>query len=252
MIIVVQELKSNTMQLVNSFSQKQFLLFLFMFLLITPLWAQKVRSESGNINSKKYSGYSVIIKDNQSKTTDFWMEELKKVGKVRRKRDFFQIDELNLPGEYNPEAIFYSRINEIDSSTSSIWLALDPETLLTGESGLENVTTAIETYVSSLPVSYEIYTLEKQIEDTDQAEAYTQKQQQKLVGERKNLEYQLAESKAERDRLLETIDNLELEILALSQKVEDNKSDSIKLNLDLEKIGRMKEQYRQKLLKLRE
>ena len=173
------------------------------------------------------------------------------MGKIRRKRDFYQVEELTLPNEYNPEAIYYTRIHEIDSSSSRIWLALDPETLLSGESGLENVNTAIEKYISSLPVSYEIYTIEKQIEDTDQAAEYTLKQQQKLTGERKNLEYQLAESKAERDRLLMTIENLELEILALSQKVEDNKSDSIKLSMDLEKIGRMKEQYREKLLKIR-
>ena len=174
------------------------------------------------------------------------------MGKIRRKRDFYQLEELTLPDEYNPEAIYYSRVIEIDSMTSSIWLALDPETLLAGESGVENVNLAIENYISSLSVAYKIHSIEKQIEDANQAAEFTIKQQQKLAMERKNIEYQLSESKAERDRLLQTIETLELEILALSQKVEDNKLATEKATLDLDKINKMKEQYRQNILKLKQ
>ena len=173
MIIVVQELKSNAMKILNSVTQKQFFLLLAMVLIITPLSAQKVRNESGNINSKKFDGFSIVINENRVKVTDFWMNELKKIGKTRRKRDFYEIEALNLEGEYNPEAIFYSRVSEKDSTSSSVWIALDPETLLSGESGVENVNLALKNYVSSIPLAFEIHSVEKQIEETNRATDFT-------------------------------------------------------------------------------
>ena len=88
------------MQFDNSNSQKQFLFLIILLFLITPVLGQKVRTESGNINSQKYSGYSIIIADDIEKVTDFWLNELKGIGKLRRKRDFHKIEEFHLPDEY--------------------------------------------------------------------------------------------------------------------------------------------------------
>ena len=250
MIIVVQLIKSNYMQILNTKSPKQFLFLVLLSFLITPVLGQKVRSETGNINSKKYSGYSIIIADEMEKVSDFWLNELKGIGKLRRKRDFHQIEEFNLPDEYYPEAIYYTRVTDRDSTSSKIWIALDPETLLGGESGQENVNLALENYVSSLEIAYEKYLIQLQIADAERAITFTRRQQQRLIQDARNLEYQLAESKEEKVRLLENIEKLELEILALSQRIENNKSAVSQSEIDLEKIGQMLENYRQNLRKL--
>ena len=250
MIIVVQKIKSNNMQFDNSMSQKRFWFLIILLFLMTPVFGQKVRSESGNINSNKYSGYSIIIADQQEKVTDFWLVKLKEIGKLRRKRDFHQMEEFKLPDEYHPEAIYYTRVIERDSISSKIWIALDPETLLAGDSGQENVDLALENYVSSLEVGYEEYLIELQIADAERAITFTGRQQQRLIQQGKNLEYQLAESKAEKERLLETLEALELEVLALKQRIEDNEAAVEQTHVDLEKINKMIDRYREKLDKL--
>jgi hypothetical protein len=213
-------------------------------------FAQKARSESATINSQKYSGYSIIIADDTEKVSDFWLNELKSKGKIRRKRDFFQIGELKLPDEYYPEALYYTRIINRDSISSKIWIALNPETLLAGENGKENVNLALENYVSSLETEYDRYLIQLQIADAERAVTFTSRQKQRLIQNGKNLQYQLEESKAEKERLLESIEMLELEILALAQKIENNKGALDQADIDLDKINKMMETYRQNLRKL--
>jgi hypothetical protein len=238
------------MLLDNSTSEKRFWLIMVFLTLLSPVIAQEVRNENGTINSRKYSGFSVLIEDNHVKVSEFWQEELKKVGKLRRKRDFHQVEELRLPDEYHPEAIYYTRVIDRDSLSCRIWIALDPETLLAGEEGIENVNLALDKFMSSIPTSYDAYLIQLQILDAERAITFTDKQQQKLMQDIKNLEYQLEESKAERERLLQTIDNLELEILSISQKIEDSKEAVEQSHIDLEKINKMLDQYRQDLKKL--
>lgn len=238
------------MYFVNTKFPKQVLILIILLLMMIPADAQKVRTESGLINSQKYSGYSIIIADDTEKVSDFWLNELRSKGKISRKRDFYQIGELNLPGEYYPEAIYYTRIINRDSISSKIWIALDAETLLAGENGEENVNLAIENYVSSLETEYERYLIQLQIADAERAATFTSRQKQRLIQKGKNLEYQLEESKAEKERLLEMIGKLELEILALTQKIEDNKVAVGQSDIDLEKINKMMETYRQNLRKL--
>ena len=84
------------MQINNSNSDKRFWLLLVVLILSAPLCGQNVRNESGTINSRKYQGFSLTIDANHEKVTGFWLEELKKTGKTRRKRDFYQIDEFKL------------------------------------------------------------------------------------------------------------------------------------------------------------
>lgn len=240
------------MQVVNTNSLKQVILLFLITCLITPLNAQNARNETGTINSKKFQGFSIIIADEQDKVSDFWINELRKNGKLRRKRDFYQIEQLNLPDEYYPEAIYYTRVRDRDSTSSKIWIALDPESLLAGESGQENADLALENYVGSLKVAYEKYLIELQIADAQRASTFTSRQQQRLIQEGRNLEFQLSESKAEKERLLESIEKLELEILALSQRIDDNKAAVEQSNVDLEKISKMLDQYRENLIKLQE
>lgn len=233
----------------NKFPSEVLSLVIFL-LMITPAFGQKVRTQTGVINSQKYTGFSIIIADETEKVSDFWLNELRSKGKIRRKRDFYQIGDFKLPGEYYPEAIYFTRLINRDSISTVIWIALDQKTLLGGEKGVENVNFAIENYVSTLEIEYERYLIQLQISDAERAVTFTNRQKQRLLQDGKNLEYQLAESKAEKERMLQKLEELELEILALSQKIEDNKSALNQSDIDLEKINKILEQYRSNLRKL--
>jgi len=211
--------------------------------------AQQVKKENGTINSKKYEGYSIVIKDDVSKVEDFWLIYLEEYSNVRRKRDFYQIEEFKLPDSYFPESVFYSRIIEKDS-LGKIWVALDPETLLGGEEGEELVNEALEQFMGSLPAEYEKNSIKKRIVEAKRVIMITENEQQALTQSTKNLSRQLEEATTEKERLNTTLENLDLEILAIKQRIENNKSDSIRSVSDLEKIRILIAQYEAELKKL--
>ena len=121
---------------------------------------------------------------------------------------------------------------------------------MAGEDGEDNVNLALENFTSSMELAYEKYLIELQIADAERATTYTQRQKQRLIQDGKNLEYQLSESKAEKARMLENLEKLELEILALTQKIEDNKAAVNQSDVDLEKIKSVLDQHRSNLRKL--
>lgn len=237
------------MRVVNGIDLKKVVMLVAASSIYLSLNAQQVKKENGTINSKKYEGYSIVIKDARSRVEDFWLVHLEEYSNVRRKRDFYQIVELKLPDSYFPEAVFYTRIIEKDS-LGKIWVALDSETLLGGEEGEELVNEALEQFMGSLPVEYEKNNIEKRIIDAKRVIMITENEQQTLMQSAKNLSRQLEEATTEKERLNITLENLDLEILAVKQRIENNKSDSIRSVSDLEKIRILVAQYEEDLKKL--
>jgi len=237
-------------QFITNMIEKRFWLFIVSMILWLPGISQDVRTESGNINSKKYSGFSIRIEDKVEKVSEFWQDELKITSKTRRKRDFYEISEFQLPNEYNPEALFYTRVIERDSTSSKIWVTLDTETLLSGDDGVANVNRALQKYLSKMPLAYEKHLVEIKIEEAERAVEFTGKQKDKFLQDQRNFEFQLEESKSERERLLNTLEQLELEILATQQKIENSKIAADQADLDLIKINKVLNLNKSKLKEL--
>lgn len=237
------------MRVVNGIDLKKVVMLVAACSIYLSLNAQQVKKENGTINSKKYEGYSIVVKDATSKVEDFWLVHLKEYSNVRRKRDFYQIEEFKLPDSYFPEAVFYTRIIEKDS-LGKIWVALDSETLLGGVEGEELVNEALEQFMGSLPAEYEKNSIEKRIIEAKRVIMITENEQQALMQSAKNLSRQLEEVTTEKERLNTTLENLDLEILATKQRIENNKSDSIRSVSDLEKIRILVAQYEEDLKKL--
>ena len=155
-----------------------------------------------------------------------------------------------MPSEYNPEALFYTRVIERDSTSSKIWVSLDTETLLSGEDGVANVNRALQEYLSEMPLAYEKHLVEIKIEEVERAVEFTGKQKDKFIQDQRNFEFQLEESKSERERLLNTLEQLELEILATQQKIENSKIAADQADLDLIKINKVLNLNKSKLKEL--
>ena len=68
MIIVVRLVKTNYMDILNIITLRQVFLLSIFLSVITPVFGQNVRTETGNINSTKYLGFSIIIADEQEKS----------------------------------------------------------------------------------------------------------------------------------------------------------------------------------------
>ena len=101
--------------------------------------------------------------------------------------------------------------------------------------------------MSGLPVEYEKFQVQTQINEARQVINFTERQKANLLRESKNLELKLADARSERERLSNTLENLELEILATSQKIENNKIAVAQAEADILKIEGMIATYNQKL-----
>jgi len=223
------------------------IVFFFAFLLISiSCFSQSVKKQSKNINSRKYAGYSVKLDDVLSKVSTFWSSYLDDKARMRKKRDFLEISEFNIPDAHYPEATYYSRLEEKDSVTA-VWLALDPETLLAGEEGEELVSSALDQFMSGLPLAYKRYSMELKIMDTEQAIGFQMREKEGLESDIISLSKKLTKSKEERIRLQKTLENLELSILATAQRIENNKTDLEFNVVDMQKMQDLLKQYKQML-----
>lgn len=221
-------------------------MFFVALICISSAYAQQPKKQSQNINSRKISGWAITIDDPQTRVAPFWQGLLDDRGKLRKKRDFLEISELKLPDTYYPEATFYSRMSEKDSTTT-LWLALDAETLLGGEDGEELVDNAIQELMGSIPVAYDRYAMELRIMEVEQAISFQLKQIDGLQSDNVSLDKKLNNSKEERIRLQNALENLELSILATAQRIENNKLAITQGEADLLRIRALLEQYRQQL-----
>ena len=196
--------------------------FIFLFGTLS-VQAQLVEKRNQNINSRKYPGFSVTLNGAIGKVSVFWDSYLENLAKRRKKRDFLEVSEFKIPDAYYPEAIYYSRLIEKESTTG-VWVALDPESLLAGEEGESLVNIALESFMAGLPLSYERYAMELKIMETEQAIGFQARQKEGLESDIVSLGKKLENSKEERIRLQRNLDNLELSILATAQRIENNKS----------------------------
>ncbi len=233
------------MRIVNVMIGRKVIFTILVFFSLSG-YSQTVKKQSKNINSRKYTGYSITLKGSELKISTFWEEYIGALSKIRMKRDFWQLEEFRIPDAYYPEAIYYTRTVAKDSS-SLLWIALDPETLLAGEEGEGLVSAALEFFMEQVPLQYQRHEMIVRISEAEQAVDFQVRHQESLQQENLKLKQKMEYSKEERIRAKKLLENLELEILATAQRIENNK---VALQLDSVDINRMNillQKYRKRL-----
>ena len=238
------------MRIVNGFIKVKVLFVIAAIIIPLSGYAQKVRNESGNINATKFQGFSVIINGTRDKVLDFWVEYAGEMAKLRRKRDFYQMEEFKLPDAFYPEALYYVRISEKDS-LGTRWIALNPGTLLAGSEGEELVNAALIIVMEELQVAYQDDLNLNTMLVAEKAIAFTEIQELTLLHDGETFSGQLQQATDERERMLKMLENLELEILALNQRIENTRLQIEQTNTDLEKMRSVIKKYQGDLRKLR-
>ncbi len=236
------------MRIVNVMIGRKVIFTILVFFSLSG-YSQTVKKQSKNINSLKYAGYSITLKGSELKISTFWEEYIGKLSKIRKKRDFWQLEEFRIPDAYYPEAIYYTRTVTKDGS-SLLWIALDPETLLAGEEGEGLVSAALELFMEQVPLQYQQHEMSVRISEAEQAVDFQVRHQESLQQENVKLKQKMEYSREERIRAKKLLENLELEILATAQRIENNK---VALQLDSVDINRMNillQKYRKKLAEM--
>lgn len=233
------------MRIVNVMIGRKVIFTILVFFSLSG-YSQTVKKQSKNVNSIRYAGYSITLTGGDTKILTFWEEYIGGVSKIRKKRDFWQLEEFRIPDAFYPEAKYYTRTVPSDSS-SVLWIALDPETLLAGEEGEGLVSDALELFMEQVPLQYQRYEMNGRISDAEQAVNFQVRHQESLQQENVKLSQKLEFSKEELIRMKKLLENLELEILATAQRIENNDVALQQDSVDVNRMMILLEKYRKRL-----
>ncbi|RLD22092.1 MAG: hypothetical protein DRI71_07980, partial [Bacteroidetes bacterium] len=159
---------------------KQIIVFLFAVLVTNSLFAQsyKIKEESQRVNNKKYAGVSSHVDGGFEKVEDFWLAYIKENGKVRRKRNYYQLTEFNVKDLANDSVTYLTRVVNKDSS-GLIWLAPLAKNL--SEENIKALNGDSEKILKLATRAFYIDVVQKKIDQSEDAAIFVSKNHQKLI-----------------------------------------------------------------------
>ncbi len=207
-----------------------------------------IQDEAQRINNKKYPGASSLVDGEFDKVEDFWLDYIKDHGKVRRKRNYYQINEFGVKDLASDTLTYVTRIDAKDS-LGLIWLA--PLVSDVSQEDLQAINDDIKKILKIATRAYYVSVVQKRIDQSEDAAVVMSKNHQKLLYEGEKLTQDLVaaeELKAELEaRLQETI----LKIKVLNQQIIDNKAAVEQAYTDLEKIKKVIAGHKESLKKIK-
>ena len=229
---------------------KRFYLIPIILLIVLPSTAQKIEtnSKTQRVQGKNIPGFSVrIAHDKFEEVQDFWFERLKENGKLRKRRNYYQADEVNFSSLSVVNLTLFTRLNTKDSIVT-VWAGANNKDL--AEYDQEPVNKEVDAFLRQFARDFYRDRMQKKIEESERAVTFTSKKHQRLLQDAKNLALQLSDIEVEQKRLEETLEKIKLEHAVLLQKIEDNKSDTEATYQDLEMIKKVLEDYKSQLKKM--
>jgi len=220
-----------------------------MSLVPTFIWAQtyQIKSVSQRINNKKYDGYSSKINGSYAEVKSFWLEYLKQHGKIRRKRNYYQISEFSTQ-DLPYDTLEYLTMVKMTDSLGTIWFGL--RTIPEKEEDLKKISSDVEKFIRKASRDYYVSVEQKKLDDAEQAAMFTSKNHQKLIEKGQSLGRELAFTQALKTKLEGQLENAILKIKVLNQQIIDNKEATQNAYDELENIKGVIEGHKEKLRKI--
>jgi hypothetical protein len=213
-----------------------------------PLLAQsyEIKLQSQRINNVKYDGYSSKVNAATNEVEDFWLDYLKANGKVRRKRNYYQITEFKTTKFKLDSLTLLTRVSDVDS-LGVVWIGIKNKLDDTSKSDhLESLNKVLKKFTKAFYLSQQ----QKKIDASEQAAIFVSKNHEKLIREAEDLRLELNSAEGYKLRLEEQLANTILQIKVLNQKILDNKAATEQAYQDLQKINKVTEQNKADLKKI--
>lgn len=206
-----------------------------------------IKPADQRVNSKKYSGVSSQVDGGYLEVEEFWLDYLKEHGKVRRKRNYYEITEFSIKDLGIDSISYVTRVESVDS-LGLIWIA--PFTGANDEE-IATLNQDLERILKLATRGYYVSQVQKKVDQSEDAAIVVSKNHQKLIYNGENLNDDLESAvklKAELEaRLEETI----LKIKVLNQQILDNDIAIEKAYSDLEMIKKVIEGHKADLKKIK-
>jgi uncharacterized protein YfkK (UPF0435 family) len=229
---------------------KQTILILLGIFTANVLVAQSytIKEEAQRINSVKYPGVSSLVDGSIEKVEEYWFDYLKDYGKVRRKRNYYQVTEFSLKDLGNDTITYVTRVDSKDS-LGLIWLA--PFSQDYNEDELKSINKDLEKILKTATRGYYINEVQKKIDESEKAAIVVSKKHQKLLYEGENLVQDSLNAENLKAELAARLEETILKIKVINQQLIDNKEATTQAYEDLEKIKKIIEDHKQSLKKIK-
>ncbi|MBT1704376.1 hypothetical protein [Chryseosolibacter indicus] len=192
----------------------------FIFLsFITTAQNIKVNKESIQIKGEAAEGFEIELDGTLHDVEAQFLKFLKPVGKPKKTTEGYVITP-SVIGEKNYASPIYAVVR--DKGSGSAWIGVLPSEW---PSTVEDVKKDVEKLVHDFGASFYRDKVQQQIDESNRALQAVQKQQQRLVGQNKDLGNKLEQNKQEKLKLDKQIENNSLEFESLTKKIEKNKKD---------------------------
>jgi uncharacterized protein YfkK (UPF0435 family) len=205
-----------------------------------------IKPAEQRINSKKHSGVSSQVDGNYLDVEKYWLDYLKENGKVRRKRNYYEVTDFSVKDLGVDTVTYVTRVESVDS-LGLIWIAPFENNL---DDDVEVLTRDLERILKIATRGYYVSQVQDKIDESEEAAIIVSKNHQKLIYNGENLSDDLesaVELKAQLEaRLEETI----LKIKVLNQQILDNDEAIMKAYSDLEMIKKVIEGQKADLKKI--
>ena len=214
----------------------------------SPIFAQtyEIKPQSQRVNNVKYDGYSSKVHGPTEKVEDFWLDYLKENGKVRRKRNYYQITEFKTSKFKLDSLTLLTRVSDVDN-LGEVWIAVNDDlTDAEKDEQLEALNKVLEKFTKAFYLDQQ----QKKIDASEQAAIFVSKNHEKLIRDAEELRLELNSAEGYKLRLEEQLENTILQIKVLNQKILDNIAATEQAYQDLQQINKVTEQNKADLKKI--
>lgn len=204
----------------------------------------KVVPESVKLSSGSAEGFSVLLEGDVDQVESQLMKFLKPVGKIKRGNEENSISLPTISGKtYTSPLLFMVR----DKGNASAWIGIRKVDV---PDSTNTLMTDIERLVYDFGVTFYRNKIQEQIDQSSQALAAVEKQQQRLLSQNKDLNTKLEGNKNQKIALEKAIENNKLEFEALNKKIDRNKKDQDSVAVAAEQIMKVIELHKERQRKV--
>jgi hypothetical protein len=206
-----------------------------------------IKPAEQRVNSKKYAGVSSQVDGSFLDVEEYWLDYLKEHGKVRRKRNYYEITEFAVKDLGVDTISYVTRVESVDS-LGLIWIAPFG---IANDDEIATLNQDLERILKLATRGYYVSQVQKKVDQSEEAAIVVSKNHQKLIYNGEKLASDLestVELKAELEaRLEETV----LKIKVLNQQILDNDIAIEKAYSDLEMIKKVIEGHKESMKKIK-
>lgn len=210
--------------------------------------AYQIKSETQRINSQNFLGVSSLIDDEFNKVEDYWLDYIKDYGKVRRRRNYYQITQFNVKDMGVDSVVYATRVDSKDS-LGLLWIA--PIDYEFEEKDLKTLNSDLEKILKLATRGYYVFVAQKKIDQSEDAAVVMSKSHQKLIYKGETLADDLGAAETLKAELEARLEETNLKIKVLNQQIVDNKEDVVIAYDDLEKIKTVIDGHKENLKKIK-